>query len=193
MSGDAIDGGFPDFQSQPRKGDSSHSFTLQETDVRVIAKTYRYHNGLRKQIEKNIPAFYPLRSGYTTGACATAAAKAALTALILGEEQKMISFRLPDDEEMTLPVAHTEIEKNSATCTVVKDAGDDPDVTHGASIVVTIMKCLGRGGRFIAKTGIFAACAAFTFSENPPDSPLSLVRMACGCSVSNKRVSDSPA
>ena len=78
--------------------------------------------GLRKQIEKNIPAFYPLRSGYTTGACATAAAKAALTALILGEEQKMISFRLPDDEEMTLPVAHTEIEKNSATCTVVKDA-----------------------------------------------------------------------
>jgi hypothetical protein len=94
--------------------------------------------GLRKQIEKNIPAFYPLRSGYTTGACATAAAKAALTALILGEEQKMISFRLPDDEEMTLPVAHTEIEKNSATCTVVKDAGDDPDVTHGASIVVTV-------------------------------------------------------
>ena len=50
----------------------------------------------------------------------------------------MISFRLPDDEEMTLPVAHTEIEKNSATCTVVKDAGDDPDVTHGASIVVTV-------------------------------------------------------
>ena len=91
--------------------------------------------GLRKQIEKNIPAFYPLRSGYTTGACATAAAKAALTALILGEEQKMISFRLPDDEEMTLPVAHTEIEKNSATCTVVKDAGD-------AAITYTLLTLL---------------------------------------------------
>ena len=56
----------------------------------------------------------------------------------------MISFRLPDDEEMTLPVAHTEIEKNSATCTVVKDAGDDPDVTHGASIVVTVSLAITR-------------------------------------------------
>ncbi len=110
--------------------------------------------GLRKQIEKNIPAFYPLRSGYTTGACATAAAKAALTALILGEEQKMISFRLPDDEEMTLPVAHTEIEKNSATCTVVKDAGDDPDVTHGASIVVTVSFSNHPDIRFLQGEGV---------------------------------------
>lgn len=110
--------------------------------------------GLRKQIEKNIPAFYPLRSGYTTGTCATAAAKAALTALILGEEQKMISFRLPDDEEMTLPVAHTEIEKNSATCTVVKDAGDDPDVTHGASIVVTVSFSNHPDIRFLQGEGV---------------------------------------
>ena len=110
--------------------------------------------GLRKQIEKNIPAFYPLRSGYTTGACATAAAKAALTALILGEEQKMISFRLPDDEEMTLPVSHTEIEKNSATCTVVKDAGDDPDVTHGASIVVTVSFSNHPDIRFLQGEGV---------------------------------------
>ena len=76
--------------------------------------------GLRKQIEKNIPAFYPLRSGYTTGACATAAAKAALTALILGEEQKMISFRLPDDEEMTLPVSHTEMKRTVPPAPLLK-------------------------------------------------------------------------
>lgn len=94
--------------------------------------------GLRKQIEGMIPDFYPLRSGYTTGACATAASKAALMALILGEEQKTVSFHIPDGEEMTLPVAHTEIEKDSATSTVVKDAGDDPDVTNGASIVATV-------------------------------------------------------
>lgn len=51
----------------------------------------------------------------------------------------------------------------------------------------------GKGRAFYSKDRDFAACAAFTFSENPPDSPLSLVRMACGCSISNKRASDSPA
>ena len=66
----------------------------------------------------------------------------------------MISFRLPDDEEMTLPVAHTEIEKNSATCTVVKDAGDDPDVTHGASIVVTVSFSNHPDIRFLQGEGV---------------------------------------
>lgn len=111
-------------------------------------------HGLRKQIERNIPDFYPLRSGYTTGACATAASKAALMALILGEEQKTVSFHLPNGEEMTLPVAHTEIEKDSATCTVIKDAGDDPDVTHGASIVATVSFSNHPGIRFLQGEGV---------------------------------------
>lgn len=111
-------------------------------------------HGLRKQIERNIPDFYPLRSGYTTGACATAASKAALMALILGEEQKTVSFHLPNGEEMTLPVAHTEIEKDSATCTVIKDAGDDPDVTHDASIVATVSFSNHPGIRFLQGEGV---------------------------------------
>lgn len=111
-------------------------------------------HGLRKQIEKALPEFYPLRSGYTTGACATAAAKAALMALILGEEQKTVSFHLPDGEEMTLPVAHTTLEKDRATCTVIKDAGDDPDVTHGASIVATVSFSNRPGIRFLQGEGV---------------------------------------
>ncbi|MCD7923999.1 MAG: cobalt-precorrin-5B (C(1))-methyltransferase CbiD [Bacteroides sp.] len=95
-------------------------------------------HGLRKQIESLVPGFYHLRSGYTTGACATAASKAALMALILGEEQKTVSFTIPNGEEMTLPVAHTEIGKDMATATIIKDAGDDPDVTNGCSIVATV-------------------------------------------------------
>lgn len=110
--------------------------------------------GLRKQIERIIPDFYPLRSGYTTGACATAASKAALTALILGEEQKTVSFHLPDGEEMTLPVAHTEIEKDSATSSIIKDAGDDPDVTNGASIVATVSFSHHPGIRFLQGEGV---------------------------------------
>lgn len=95
-------------------------------------------NGLRKQIERLVPGFFHLRSGYTTGACATAAAKAALIALLTGEEQWTSTFTLPSGEEVTLPVENTEINKDSATCTVIKDAGDDPDVTNGYPIVATV-------------------------------------------------------
>lgn len=111
-------------------------------------------HGLRKQIEKWVPEFYPLRSGFTTGACATAAAKAALTALILGEEQRVISFCLPNGEEMTMPVAHTEIGTDSATATVIKDAGDDPDVTNGCAIVATVRLSDGAGIRFLQGEGV---------------------------------------
>lgn len=95
-------------------------------------------NGLRKQIESLVPGFFQLRSGYTTGASATAAAKAALIALLTGEEQWASTITLPNGEEVTLPIADTEINNDSATCTVIKDAGDDPDVTNGYPIVVTI-------------------------------------------------------
>ena len=95
-------------------------------------------NGLRKQIEKLVPGFFKLRSGYTTGACATAAAKAALIALLTGEEQWTSTFTLPNGEEVTIPVTRTQIEQHSATCTVIKDAGDDPDVTNGSSIIATV-------------------------------------------------------
>ena len=111
-------------------------------------------HGLRKQIEKRVPDFYPLRSGYTTGACATAASKAALLALLSGEEQQTASFTLPDGEEMTVPVAHTEIGKNTATASVVKDAGDDPDVTHGHAIVSTVSLSSVPGIHFLQGEGV---------------------------------------
>lgn len=95
-------------------------------------------NGLRKQIEQLVPGFFHLRSGYTTGACATAAAKAALITLLTGEEQWTSTFTLPNGEEVTLPIKSTEINGSTATCTVIKDAGDDPDVTNGYPIVATV-------------------------------------------------------
>lgn len=94
--------------------------------------------GLRKAIERLAPDFFPLRSGFTTGACATAAAKAALLALLTGEEQRESSITLPSGEKITLPVASTEWSCGTAQCTVVKDAGDDPDVTNGCSIIARI-------------------------------------------------------
>ncbi len=95
-------------------------------------------DGLRKQIERLLPEFFPLKSGYTTGACATAAAKAALLALLSRKEQTESQITLPSGEQITLPVAYTEWAGCSATCTVIKESGDDPDVTNHSRIRVTV-------------------------------------------------------
>lgn len=114
-------------------------------------------DGLRKQIERLLPEFFPLHHGYTTGACATAAAKAALIALLNKEKQTQSSITLPSGELITLPVAETEWEGDSAICSVIKDAGDDPDVTNGSKIIakVTLSKESASAPiRFVAGTGV---------------------------------------
>lgn len=95
-------------------------------------------NGLRKQIERLLPGFFALRTGYTTGTCATAATKAALIALLTGKEQTSIDIALPGGELINLPVFKTTIEIGKASCSVLKDAGDDPDVTNGHEIISTV-------------------------------------------------------
>lgn len=95
--------------------------------------------GLRKEIERLVPGFFAQRSGYTTGTCATAAAKAALTALLTGRGQQQCTLTLPSGEPIRLLVAQTLFPaEGTASCTVIKDAGDDPDVTHGCRLVATV-------------------------------------------------------
>lgn len=114
---------------------------LPETFYRVYGE-----DGLRKQIERLLPEFFPLKSGYTTGACATAAAKAALLALLTREEQTESQITLPSGEQITLSVAYTEWAGCSATCTVIKESGDDPDVTNHSRIRVTVQLSLDTSG-----------------------------------------------
>ena len=107
--------------------------TLPETFYFVYGE-----DSLRKRIERLLPAFFPLKTGYTTGTCATAAAKAAMIALLTGEELTESLITLPSGEEISLPVADTHIKETEATCTVIKESGDDPDVTNHSSIVATV-------------------------------------------------------
>ncbi len=79
-----------------------------------------------------------LRIGYTTGTCATAASKAALIALLTGDRVSEVTVRLPKGDRVVLPIKECIIGDGYAECTVVKDAGDDPDVTHGAEIVARV-------------------------------------------------------
>jgi cobalt-precorrin-5B (C1)-methyltransferase len=80
----------------------------------------------------------PLRYGWTTGTCAAAAAKAAYAALLTGEFPDPVTVRLPRGETPAFALAVQKLEQGAATAGIVKDAGDDPDVTHGALILVTV-------------------------------------------------------
>lgn len=80
------------------------------------------------------------RTGFTTGACAAAAAKAAAMCVASGAPVSSVSVRLPKGGAAEFAVERCErgAPARAATCSVVKDAGDDPDVTHGAEIVATV-------------------------------------------------------
>ncbi len=79
-----------------------------------------------------------LRRGWTTGACATAATKAALMRLWGGDFPQKVTITLPRGETPDFAVAHRDSGEDWAEAGVTKDAGDDPDVTHGALIVVRV-------------------------------------------------------
>ncbi|MFD4786894.1 cobalt-precorrin-5B (C(1))-methyltransferase [Streptomyces sp. NPDC058459] len=110
----------------------------------------RAQGGRRAQLEHT-----GLRHGWTTGACATAATTAAYTALLSGEFPDPVTITLPRGQTPAFALAVEELGAGSATAGVVKDAGDDPDVTHGALIRATVRRlAAGRGVVFRAGPGV---------------------------------------
>lgn len=112
-------------------------------------------NGLRKVIEKIVPSFFDLKTGYTTGTSATAATKAALIALLTGKSQDFANITLPGGERVNIPIFYTRMNDEGVSCCVLKDAGDDPDITNGHEIVSTV--CLNTehsGVCFLQGVGI---------------------------------------
>ena len=79
-----------------------------------------------------------LRTGYTTGACATAAALAAARALLTGVWDEAVTIHLPAGRDATFSLYRPTLGEGEAFAAVVKDAGDDPDVTHGAEICARV-------------------------------------------------------
>jgi cobalt-precorrin-5B (C1)-methyltransferase len=96
-----------------------------------------------------------LRRGWTTGACATAATRAALTALLDGNFPDPVEITLPKGEAPAFALALEECGAGWARAGIVKDAGDDPDVTHGALIISTVRSGkAGTGVTFKAGEGV---------------------------------------
>src|SRR5687767_12538974 len=97
----------------------------------------------------------PLRRGWTTGACATAAAKAALAALRTGRFEDPVTITLPGGQTPAFVLAHEAMGEGYAEAGIIKDAGDDPDVTHGALIITRVARgVLGSGVTFHAGDGV---------------------------------------
>ncbi len=133
-------------------------------------------NGLRRAIEQLLPDFFALRTGFTTGACATAAAKAALLTLLGRRVGDSLPITFPNGEVLALPVASAALRASepfppaaqapcrkepaapqrprAAEAVVIKDAGDDPDVTNGREIVATVAFSDEPGIHFLQGEGV---------------------------------------
>ncbi len=99
-----------------------------------------------------------LRSGFTTGACAAAAAQAACQLLLSGQDVRQVTIPFPDGQRHTFVVHGCQrLNQNQARAAVIKDAGDDPDVTNGAEISVEIMLTPGSGPAPLAITFVAGA------------------------------------
>ncbi len=79
-----------------------------------------------------------MRTGYTTGTSATAGAKAGVLAILNQEKIGFVDVTLPKRSTIQIKISRCEFDKSSASCSVIKDGGDDPDVTHGAEIRTSV-------------------------------------------------------
>ena len=81
-----------------------------------------------------------LRLGYTTGSCAAAAAKAAAWMLLTGREKTAVTLHTPKGMDLSLSVQDIRREEGAVSCAIVKDGGDDPDITAGALIYARVSR-----------------------------------------------------
>ena len=95
------------------------------------------------------------RTGFTTGACSAAAARAATLGLLLSEVPEHVVCRLPNGQDQAFVVLHGSVEEvaGHAQAVIVKDAGDDPDATHGAHMTADVRILKHRAGEIVLKGG----------------------------------------
>ncbi|WP_085587969.1 cobalt-precorrin-5B (C(1))-methyltransferase [Pseudomonas sp. B14(2017)] len=96
----------------------------------------------------------PLRSGLTTGSCATATSLAAARLLLGGESNDAVSITLPKGKVVQMRLEFCRLTSQGAEAGTLKDAGDDPDVTHGALLYSQVRLLAEPGIRFVAGTGV---------------------------------------
>ncbi|MCY0095883.1 cobalt-precorrin-5B (C(1))-methyltransferase [Hoeflea ulvae] len=129
-----------------------------------------------------------LRRGWTTGACATAATKAALTALLTGTFPDPVEITLPKGEQPAFPLARENLSTEQAMAGIIKDAGDDPDVTHGALVIASVRRLpeaagiifrAGDGVGMVTKAGLPVAVGEPAINPVPRQMMTEVVTTLC--------------
>lgn len=113
----------------------------------------------RAEFDLTIPAPNGLRRGRTTGSCATAAVKAALYMMLAGERRERVEVSLPDGKHyLVVPVQDVSwLDRETVRADVLKDGGDDPDNTHGATIFAEVRRNTSGNIGFKAGLGVGTA------------------------------------
>lgn len=93
------------------------------------------------------------RTGFTTGACSAAAARAATLGLVGGTVPAEVDCLLPNGKTVRFVVIDGRVEGDAAHAVILKDAGDDPDATHGAHLTADVYRLTGRAGLVVLKGG----------------------------------------
>jgi len=93
------------------------------------------------------------RTGFTTGACAAAAARAATLGLVNGQVPENVECLLPNDQVVNFSITDGHCDDRCAHAVVVKDAGDDPDCTHGAHLTADVCLIKNQPGVVLLKGG----------------------------------------
>jgi cobalt-precorrin-5B (C1)-methyltransferase len=109
------------------------------------------------------------REGYTTGACAAAGAQAACRVLERDERPEVVAVRSPLGFDLMIPINRLAYAAGIATAGVIKDGGDDPDVTHGAEVIVTVRRVQEPGIHIRGGPGVGTVTQPGL--ELPPGSP----------------------
>ncbi|PTN09270.1 cobalt-precorrin-5B (C(1))-methyltransferase CbiD [Mangrovibacterium marinum] len=101
-----------------------------------------------------MPEQRTLRNGLTTGTCAAAVAKAAAWMLVHQQSLHEVGVKLPNEDEVWLEIEKASFSPEEAMATTIKDAGDDPDITHGAEIVARVWPGTHQGVTIIGGKGV---------------------------------------
>src|SRR4051794_35061315 len=109
------------------------------------------------------------REGYTTGACAAAGTRAACRLLARDERPECVAVPSPLGFDLSIPINRLAYADGTATAGVIKDGGDDPDVTHGAEVLATVRRVAEAGVHIHGGPGVGTVTQPGL--ELPPGSP----------------------
>lgn len=110
-----------------------------------------------------------LRSGFTTGTCAAAAAKAAAMFLFEGNSPKDVEVTIPTGDRVVIPVRYVRGNQGFAEAAVIKDAGDDPDVTNGVTLIARVARI--EGDEVVIAAGVGVGTVTKPGLSVPPGEP----------------------